>query len=80
MSFKMKTLMRFSTQWYYKNRYRKDPEYRKKAIKAVRKWQKKNPDKVKQYRLNAKKRYKNRDEKEIERRKRYLKKYRSKKK
>lgn len=66
--------MKFSTKWYFKNRYRRDPEYRKRAIEAVRAWQKRNPDKVKQYRKNAVERYANRNPKEIERRKRYLKK------
>ncbi len=73
-------VMKFNTQWYYKNRYRKDPEYRIKAIKAVQAWQERNPHKVKQYRKNAKVRYHNRNEKEIGRRQRYLKKLRSKKK
>ena len=68
--------MKYQTQRYFKNRYWKDPEYRKKAIQAVRAWQKRNADKVNQYRENAKKRYRNRDEKEIARRQRYLKKLR----
>jgi len=70
------SLLKYKTERYFKNRYWKDSEFRKKHIKAVRAWQKLNPDKLKQYRENAKKRYKNRDKKEIERRKRYLKKLR----
>jgi len=72
--------MKYHTEQYFKNRYWKDPVFRKKHIKRVQDWQKRNPDKVKQYIQNAKIRYQNRDEKEIERRKRYLRKLRSKKK
>jgi len=70
--------MKYHTQQYFKNRYWKDPVYRKNAIKAVKDWQQRNPDKVKQYRKNAMDRYRNRDATEVERRKRYLKKLRSK--
>ena len=70
--------MKYHAQQYYKNRYWKDPEFRKNHIKSVRAWQKRNLDKVKQYRKNAVIRYANRDEKEIERRKRYLKNLRKK--
>lgn len=52
---------------------------RKKQIESVKKWQNKNPNKVKQYRETQKRKYKNRSPREIAKRNRYLKKLRRKK-
>jgi len=56
-------------------RYREDPEFRKRMINAVAKYQKQNREKVN---ATNRKRYAKRTTQQINKRKRYLKKLRSK--
>jgi len=68
----MKT--KFDSTKYYRDRYKKDPEFRKQRIKLIRAWQIKNQDKINTY---HRKRYANRTPKQIQARKLYLKKLRA---
>jgi len=69
-------LKKFDATTYYRDKYRNNPEYRKKRIEFSNKWQRNHRPEVNE---GNRKRYAKRTPQEIQARKLYLKKLRSKK-